>query len=231
MSPTLAEGTDSAAEATLSGMPQPESSQEYAARIFAAQAAGPQGRLPLIDDGFTTWPTFPFDGDLRVREVMALADEEPRFGEDPATCWCAPGAEMRPGADRWPVVWRDEHWHIKAAPPSGAPCVLILEPLEHADLSALSPQRAAEFGQISVALSASVEALPSVGRCHIGRWGDGGAHAHVWFIARPARMPQTRGTFMALWDDYFPPVPVAVRDANAAAAIRGLVAAYGGHAL
>lgn len=138
---------------------------------------------------------------------------------------------MRPGADRWPVVWRDEHWHIKAAPPSGAPCVLILEPLEHADLSALSPQRAAEFGQISVALSASVEALPSVGRCHIGRWGDGGAHAHVWFIARPARMPQTRGTFMALWDDYFPPVPVAVRDANAAAAIRGLVAAYGGHAL
>ncbi len=36
---------------------------------------------------------------------------------------------------------------------------------------------------------------------------------------------------MALWDDYFPPVPVAVRDANAAAAIRGLVAAYGGHAL
>ena len=85
--------------------------------------------------------------------------------------------------------------------------------------------------EISVALSASVEALPSVGRCHIGRWGDGGAHAHVWFIARPARMPQTRGTFMALWDDYFPPVPVAVRDANAAAAIRGLVAAYGGHAL
>lgn len=37
---------------------------------------------------------------------------------------------MRPGAELLrPVVWRDEHWHIKVAPPSGAPCVLILEPL------------------------------------------------------------------------------------------------------
>lgn len=83
MGPTLAAATDSAAEATLSGMPQPESIEDFAARVHAAQESGPEGRLPLIDDGFTTWPTFPFEGDLRVREVMALADEEPGFRRGP----------------------------------------------------------------------------------------------------------------------------------------------------
>jgi len=82
-----------------------------------------------------------------------------------------------------------------------------------------------------VALGAAIEALPSVARVHVNKWGDGGAHAHIFFIARPTRMPQLRGTMMAVWDDFLPPVPVNVGDANARAVIRELVRTYGRCAL
>ena len=50
----------------------------------------------------------------------------------------------------------------------------------------------------------------------------------MWFIARPLRMPQTRGTFNALWDDILPAVPEPVRRENADAVLTRLQAAYGG---
>lgn len=91
--------------------------------------------------------------------------------------------------------------------------------------------RAAEMGQIMVALGAAIEALPSVARVHVSTWGDGGAHAHIFFYARPTRMPQLRGTMMAVWDDFLPRVPGDVRDANARAVIPDLVRTYGGRAV
>jgi hypothetical protein len=48
---------------------------------------------------------------------------------------------------------------------------------------------------------------------------------------RAAEMGQLRGTMMAVWDDYLPPVPVDVRDANARAVVQDLVRSYGGRAL
>lgn len=201
----------------------PESTEEFHARVLAAQSA--TGRLPLAEDGFTAWEPFPFEGELRVKVVTGLADEQPRMGEDPDECWCA-SAETDP--DDWPVVWRDADWHVKVAPPSGSPVVLCLEPNRHLDLDQLDDDLAAGLGRLTVSLTRAIESLPSVGRCHIGRWGDGGAHAHVWFIARPARMPQLRGSFMALWDDLLPPVPVEVRDANVEAVVDRLLAERGG---
>ena len=47
-------------------------------------------------------------------------------------------------------------------------------------------------------------------------------------LARPARMPQLRGSPMVLWDDFLPPVPALVREANAAAVVDRLVARVGG---
>ncbi len=206
-------------------MTEPESIEAFAARVYAAQDAG-GGRLPLAPDGLVDWPGFPFDAVRQARALDPLAEsEQPRMGEDPASCWCQDPAEAAPG---WPVVWRDEHWQLKVAPPSGSPLIVILEPREHLDLVDLPADRAAEYGLLSVRLTAAVEALPSVGRCHSSRWGDGGAHAHAWFIARPARMPQLRGTFMAVWDDILPPMPVAERDANARFVVERLIAAYGG---
>lgn len=49
--------------------------------------------------------------------------------------------------------------------------------------------------------------LPHVGRVHACRWGDGGAHCHLWFIARPARMPGIRGSLAVEWDAMLPPPP------------------------
>jgi hypothetical protein len=116
-------------------------------------------------------------------------------------------------------------------PRSPAPLLLILSPWAHHDFTTLPKDRAAEMGQIMVALGAAIEALPSVARVHVSKWGDGGAHAHIFFYARPTRMPQLRGTMMAVWDDYLPRVPGDVRDANARAVIAGLVGSYGGRAL
>ena len=54
------------------------------------------------------------------------------------------------------------------------------------------------------------------------RWfppNGGGAHLHVFFIARPEGFAQLRGTCLAIWDDLLPATPqeVAAHDARAVA--------------
>jgi hypothetical protein len=44
-------------------------------------------------------------------------------------------------------------------------------------------------------------------------------------------MMQLRGTMMAVWDDFLPPVPVEVRDADGRTVIRALTLSLGGRAL
>ncbi|WP_353952930.1 hypothetical protein V6K52_05715 [Knoellia sp. S7-12] len=194
----------------------PESIQEFAARVVAAQSA--TGRLPLDPAGMPAWDAFPFEAtELRVKTLAPLEEEKPRMGVGGPGCPC-----RGDGAGGWPILWTNEHWQIKVAPPSGSPVILILEPRQHGDLDTLSVERAGEFGVLTVALVRAVESLPSVGRCHVSRWGDGAEHAHVWFIARPLGMTQLRGTYMAIWDDLLPPVPVDVRDDNADAALAHL---------
>jgi hypothetical protein len=41
----------------------------------------------------------------------------------------------------------------------------------------------------------------------VNRWGDGSAHLHLWFLARPYGRLQLRGTFLSLWDDILPEIP------------------------
>ncbi len=210
----------------------PESAEEYAARIAAAQDS--DGRLALQETGFLTWDVFPFEVEgLRLKRGPSLADDEAgRRGEDAADCHCT-GAQQDGPADSgdWSVIWEGFGWRVKAAPASGAPLVLVAEPTEHLDVPELPDDLAVAFGRLQVALVGAVEALPSAARCHVLRIGDGGAHAHVWFIARPARMPQLRGSFMVVWDDFLPPVPVQVRDANAAFVAARLAERLGGRVL
>ena len=87
---------------------------------------------------------------------------------------------------------------------------------------------AAEMGLLMVRVTAAVEELPSVGRCHIGRYGDGGAHAHPFFFGRPARMAQLRGSCLLDWEENLPEVPEDVRRANAGHVGRALVERLGG---
>ncbi|MGL5911242.1 MAG: hypothetical protein ACRCZP_14660, partial [Phycicoccus sp.] len=87
----------------------------------------------------------------------------------------------------------DDDVVVEVAPPSGAPVVLTVQTRRHLDVPDLDDALAAAFGRLQVALVGAVESLPSVGRCRTYRIGDGSAHAHWWFLARPLRMPQVFG--------------------------------------
>jgi hypothetical protein len=65
----------------------------------------------------------------------------------------------------------------------------------------------------------------------VSRWGDGGAHLHVFFFARPNGFVQMRGTCFAIWDDLLPPTPRDVRDIDALNVAQALAASYGGKAI
>jgi hypothetical protein len=209
----------------------PETIEDYYTRVMTA--VDHEGRLAIPADGIPYWEIFPFEAEgLRLRSIEPLADvEKPRFGEDPTQCHCARRGDADEASSADGQVWRDDHWQISVAEPTGAPVILILSPKDHYDFTTLPMDRAAEMGQIMVALGAAIESLPSVARVHVLKWGDGGAHAHIFFYARPTRMPQLRGTMLAVWDDFLPHIPVDVRDANARAVIQDLVRTYGGCAL
>jgi hypothetical protein len=85
-----------------------------------------------------------------------------------------------------------------------------------------------ELDGLRVRVTAAIEELPSVGRCHVGRYGDGGAHAHPFFFGRPARMLHLRGSCLLDWEENLPPVPEDVRLANAGPVGRRLVERVGG---
>ena len=41
---------------------------------------------------------------------------------------------------------------------------------------------------------------------HLYRWGDGGAHFHVWFLPRPLGMLEAKNHMLPLWEDVLPNV-------------------------
>ena len=106
------------------------------------------------------------------------------------------------------VVWEDESWRLKHfGEPSGLPVVLILEPKAHLDFGQLDDDLASEHGRISNRLVRIIEGLDNVARCHVLRYGDGGAHAHTWFVARTARLAGVVGSPVIEWNDVLPPGP------------------------
>ncbi len=98
--------------------------------------------------------------------------------------------------------------------PSGLPVVVLLETREHVDFTDLDDDRAAELGPLLLKIQRAVLAVPGVGNVHVGRWGEGSEHCHIWFMARPARLEQLRSSFAAIWDDVLPPVPADIWRAN-----------------
>jgi diadenosine tetraphosphate (Ap4A) HIT family hydrolase len=195
----------------------PLSPQEFHARAMRSAAA--DGRLPL--SRMTGWEVFPFEPDgLRV---VALdpphLPEPPRHGEGGGACHACTD-ELG--------IWSDEHWRLSVAESTGAPLLLMLEPRAHHDLVDLPDDRAGELGVLIVHIARAIEELSHIARAHVSRWGDGGAHLHVFFYARPEGFSQLRGTCLAIWDDLLPAVPSEVRDADAADVAARLARSYGG---
>jgi hypothetical protein len=203
-----------------------ESIEDYYARIVAAADA--DGRLPVAVEEMPGWDIYPYELDsLRLKPLRPLADEEPaRRNESPDECWCRRGF----GPDDGLRVWSNERWSLSLRPDTGLPVMLSLGPLEHHDLPSLPSGLAAEMGQLIVAVADAVEHLPSVGRVQVAKYGDGGAHLHLFFLGRPARILQFRGSPLIDWEENLPRVPLEVLQANARVVAERLVVHVGGAA-
>lgn len=188
----------------------------------AMKAADADGRLPL--SRMTAWDVFPFEqAGLRVVPLERPVLPEPaRAGESVADCPACVGGRV--------PVWSNEHWRLSALGPSGAPLILMLETYAHCDLPQLPDDRASEMGLLIVRITQAIESLPHIARAHVSRWGDGGAHLHIFFFARPAGFAQLRGTCLAVWDDLLPAVPDDQRDGDATSVGQVLAGSYGGQA-
>ncbi|WP_433134758.1 hypothetical protein ACQPWW_34390 [Micromonospora sp. CA-240977] len=108
--------------------------------------------------------------------------------------------------------------------------VLILESRTHLDLGDLPNLLAAELGVMTVRLERAIRSLDGVARVHVNRWGDGSAHLHMWFLARPYGRLQLRGTFLSLWDSILPPISEAQWRENLAL-VAAWLAEFGGRPL
>jgi len=175
----------------------------------------------------TSWDIFPYaaPGGLRLRTLEPpLPAEAPRMGESgPDECrLCA-----QPDED---YLWTDELWRLKAAgEPSACPAVVLLEPRAHADITDLPAPAAAGLGPMIQRVDRAVSGIGGVGRVHFYRFGDGAAHLHLWFLARPLGVKQLHGSFLASWDDALPAIGRKQWLANLAA-IAAAMAADGGAA-
>jgi diadenosine tetraphosphate (Ap4A) HIT family hydrolase len=177
----------------------PESAEEVYQRIVASTGDG--GRLPMPASG--GWDIFPWDvvdGALAPKVIQAPGEEPLRYGEDPAK----PCPECT-GIDAGRIVWEDEHWVLThPGKPTGLPLVLMLHTREHEDFGQLDDELASQYGRISNRLVRIIENLPNIGRVHSSRWGDGGAHFHVWFFARTKGLMPVLGSPASEWNDIIP---------------------------
>ena len=177
----------------------PETPQEYYARAMAS--ADGEGRLPVPPQSM--WEIFPFEHEaLRVKPLEApVLPEPPRGGEGGEGCWRCEHADED-------AAWSDERWLLTdLGEPVGLPFAAVLSPRAHLDLGDLDDVHAADLGRMVVRITRAVESLASIGRVHVNKWGDGGAHLHVILLGRPAGLVQLRGSNLALWEEMFPRQP------------------------
>jgi len=194
------------------------SPDEFYAHALAA--ADDERRLPL--SRMTGWDISPFEQDgLRVAPLRPPVLPEPaRQGEDPADCNSC--------RRRDEGIWLDDRWRLTRITGAGSPLVLMLHPREHYDLADLPDELAGELGVLTTHIARHVQALPHISRAHVYRIGDGGAHLHVWFFARPEGQAQLYGSWMVVWDDLLPEYPAEIAETDAATVADALIASYGG---
>jgi hypothetical protein len=186
----------------------------------ALAAGDSEHRLPL--SRMTGWEISPFEEDgLRVAPLRPPVLPEPaRHGENPSDC-----SSCR---NRDTGIWFNDRWRLTRIDGVGVPLVLMLHPRDHYDMTDLPDELAAELGVLTAHVVRHVEALDHIARAHVYRIGDGGAHLHFWFFARPEGQAQLYGSWLVVWDDLLPEYPAEVADADAAIVADALVASYGG---
>lgn len=195
--------------------------EEFYARAVAHADA--EGRLPMPAQSM--WEIFPFEQEgLRTKPLDApVLPEPPRGGEGGKPCWACANLNDR-------AVWSDERWVLTGFDePLGLPFGAALMPKAHLDLGDLDDVHATELGLLTVRVDRAVNALDGVGRMHVNKWGDGGAHLHLMFLARPAGLLQLRGSNLPLWEEMLPRFP-AEETAAALRTVARALAEQGGTA-
>jgi len=163
--------------------------------------------------------SLPYSEPLLARAPdQRVVPEPPRRGEPGGEpCGICTGASTS-------AVWSDQNWTLHPPVGGSLPGTVWLASRVHADsFSDLPTEVAAEFGSIAARVERAILGLGDIARVHLYRWGDGGAHFHVWFLPRPLGMLEARGMMLPLWEDTLP----NVTDEELAAAAKRVATAMG----
>jgi diadenosine tetraphosphate (Ap4A) HIT family hydrolase len=157
--------------------------------------------------------TLPYQEPLTRREPGPRTIPEPPRPGDPG----GPPCRLCPVQEGEHTVWSDERWVLNHGAQTSLPGTVWLTTRIHVDSFAdLPPDLAAGFGGLAGRIERAVLSLGDVGRVHLYRWGDGGAHFHVWFLPRPLGMLEATKMMLPLWEEVLPVASdEAVADAKA----------------
>jgi diadenosine tetraphosphate (Ap4A) HIT family hydrolase len=147
--------------------------------------------------------TVPYSEPLELREpAERTIPEPPRRGEPGGPpCGICTGKSTS-------AVWSDEHWTLHPPVGGSLPGAVWIASREHFDSFADMPAEvAATFAGVIARAERAILSLGDVARVHLYRWGDGGAHFHVWLLPRPLGMTEAAGMMLPLWEDALPNVP------------------------
>lgn len=145
--------------------------------------------------------TFPFAQPLTpIAPGPRVIPEPPRRGE--------PGGEPCGVCDRDDHIWRDDNWAVYNPWGCSIPGTVWMASRVHVDsFQDLPPELALDFGRVVALVERAILSLEDVARVHLYRWGDGGAHFHVWLMPRPLGMLEATKYFLPVWEDQLPAVP------------------------
>ena len=142
----------------------------------------------------------PYQEPLIPRQPSApVLPEPPRRGEPggPPCGICA--------GSMTDVVWSDENWTLHPPVGGSLPGTVWLASRVHADSFSDLPVEVVEtFGPVAARVERAILSRGGTARVHLYRWGDGGAHFHVWFLPRPLGMVEANGMMLPIWEDVLP---------------------------
>lgn len=153
--------------------------------------------MSLID-----YDTCPFEPSALLQTLdIPVAREPLRAGEGGRPC---PNCTASDSA----YLWTNERWRIRLKEPTSLRGTVILETRGHYDSFADLPiSHTNEIGFLAAKIERAILQIDNIARVHVLRWGDGTAHFHMYFYARPFGQLQLRGTFMEVWELILPPLP------------------------
>ena len=145
-------------------------------------------RLPLAR--MTGWDISPFDPDgLRVAPLRPPVLPEPTAARRGSRRLRHLPRPRRRDLVRRPLAAVPDHGRRRAAGPDA----VSARPLRHGRPARRAGRRA---GVLTTHIVRHIQALPHISRAHVYRIGDGGAHLHMWFFARPEGQAQLYGSWL-----------------------------------